>query len=213
MEFKFKVKESRIALMEFLERNGYDVSPLNEATRTQQIVDMAEAQWISSNELKERHRFEVLKREIYGILDTFEFESLREAKPHDDAPRILNKLASEDMPMALVTNSGRRPVESVLNRFDFLKRLSVVVTRDEMNKMKPMPDGILLALKQMGFESKDVIYVGDSVIDIMAARSANMRCASVATGLYRREALERMAPDFFLHRLEDIHSIVFGRQE
>ena len=211
VEFKFKVRESRIALIELLKSKGFDVSLLNEATRTQLLVDEAERQWAALNLLKEKERFDVLKKEIYSILDDFEFQALREAKLHDDSLQILRRLASENISMALVTNSGRRPVDSVLHKFGFQDYLSVVVTRDEMKKMKPMPDGILLALERMGLQSRDVLYVGDSVIDVEAARSAKMWSASVATGLFSKEALEKMSPDFLLGRLEDLENVVFGR--
>ena len=210
VEFKFKIKESRIALIDLLARKGYDVKPLNEATRTQLLVDEAERQWNNSKQLREEHRFDLLKKEIYAILDNFEFESLGEAKPHSGALQVLRHLASEKIPMALVTNSGRKPVNSILHKFGFVDYLSTIVTRDEMPKMKPMPDGILVALDHMGLQSKDVIYVGDSVIDVEAAKSAKTWSASIATGLYQREALEKMSPDFFLGRLEDLENVVFG---
>lgn len=209
VEFKFKVKESRIALIEFLDRKGYNVKPLNEATRTQLLVDEAENQWRGSKQLRDKQQFGSLKKEMYAILDEFEFEALGEAKPHTGALQMLKQLDSENIPMALVTNSGRRPVDTVLHKFGFLDYLSAVVTRDEMPKMKPMPDGILVALARLELAPEQVVYVGDSVVDVEAARLAKTWSASIATGLYKKEALEKMSPDFILSRLEDLENVIF----
>jgi phosphoglycolate phosphatase-like HAD superfamily hydrolase len=74
----------------------------------------------------------------------------------------------------------------------------VVVTDDDVRRPKPDPEGILLALWQMGADPGDAVYVGDSAGDLDADRRAGTR---VATALWpktapgeREQFLEDIAP-------------------
>lgn len=208
VEFKFKVKESRIAMIELLEKLKYDSGKWTDSMRTQEIIDGAEDQWRNSPDLQRLHNFEEVRGEIFKLLDGFEFEALSEARPHKDSVYILRKLKHSEILTGIVTNSGRAPVESVITEFGFEPYLSILITRNEMEKLKPNPHGLLLAMKKLRATGEESLYVGDSTIDIEAARLAKMKCASVSTGLYRIDALRKFSPDYAINSLEELEAIV-----
>jgi phosphoglycolate phosphatase len=212
VEFKFKVKESRLAMIEKLRRDGFDVGAMNEKTRTQAIIDEAQRQCDNGKRETSSHDFKKVKRELYDILNGFEFEALAETRPHPEALSVLKMIKESQILSGIVTNSGRLPVNSILHEFGFSPYLSTIITRDEMKKMKPMPDGLLEALEQLRLTSDDALYVGDSVIDIEAARAARMKCASVSTGLYRSEELRKFSPDYALDTLDGLHKVLFDNR-
>ena len=47
----------------------------------------------------------------------------------------------------------------------------VVVTREDVTKLKPDPEGVLLATRKLG--AKRFLVVGDLVLDVLAAKGAN----------------------------------------
>jgi HAD superfamily hydrolase (TIGR01549 family) len=212
VEFKFKVKESRVAMIEKLRHEGFDVSGMSETTRTQLIIDEAERQCKRGNPRALRD-FNKVRRELYDILDSFEFDALAETRPHEDALSVLKMVKDSQILSGIVTNSGRLPVNSLLHEFGFTPYLSTIITRDEMNKMKPMPDGLLEALRRLEASSQDALYVGDSVIDIQAAKAAGMKCASVSTGFSKADELRKFSPDYLLERLEGLHKILIDDGE
>ena len=210
VEFKFKVKESRLAMIELLKKEGFDSSPWSEIMRTQEIIDNAREQWKASPVLKARKSFEKIQSEIFRLLDDFEFEGLSQSRPHSDAVPILKKVKHAEILTGIVTNSGRAPVESILTEFGFSPYLSVVITRNEMEKLKPHPHGLLRAMKELGVVAEESLYVGDSVIDVQAARLAQMRCATVSTGTYQFDALLKLAPDYAFRKLEELEQAVLS---
>ena len=76
-------------------------------------------------------------------------QAFREAKPHPGSLDVLKRISFEKIPAAVVTNSGRLPVDVMLGTFGFLPYVSIIITRNEMTKLKPEPDGILQALDSL----------------------------------------------------------------
>lgn len=53
---------------------------------------------------------------------------------------------------------------------------TIIAMEDCSNKWKPNPFGLFLALEKLGYpDSKNAIYLGDSLDDIRAAKNANIR--------------------------------------
>jgi len=201
IEFEFKAKESREAIFELLRTRGIDVSLFSSSLRTQALLDDLKGATGES--------YQALRSEIYGILDSFEMEAFDRAKAHPGSLQTLIRIAKRGIKTALVTNSGRAPVNAKLGKYGFTPYFDALVTRDEMARLKPAPDGIILALEKLSVQSDDALYVGDSILDIEASRVAGVKCVSVASGLYQAEELAQHSPDFLIHRIEELEGIVF----
>jgi phosphoglycolate phosphatase len=61
----------------------------------------------------------------------------------------------------------------------------------DVTKVKPDPEGLLLAVEKLGVKTEDVLYIGDSYVDAMAAEAAGMKFAGVLTGTTTREEFEK----------------------
>jgi phosphatidylglycerol---prolipoprotein diacylglyceryl transferase len=212
IEFKFPVKESRLAMFNFLKRNGYKVDHLKENIRTQELFDEAEAQWSASERKKEMHAFPDLKLSLFRILDDFESESIKLSKPLPGCLDAMESLHEAGISMGVVTNSGRAPAISILSDYGYLPYMEVVITRNDIPRMKPSPDGLFEARNLLELENKDMLYVGDSVLDIEAAKSAKIKCASIPTGSFPLEALQRLSPDYILSSMKELEELVLSNR-
>jgi mannitol-1-/sugar-/sorbitol-6-phosphatase len=100
-----------------------------------------------------------------------------------------------------VVTSGK--LETALARLAFgdLPRPTVLVTADDVSRMKPDPDGYLMAAHTLGVKPEECLVVEDSVVGIAAAKSAGMRVVAVAK-TYPIEALS--AADLIALSLSDL---------
>ena len=212
IEFKFPIKESRLAMFDFLKRNGYEVDHFTDHMKTQDMIDDAESQWSRSERLKEQHTFADLRLSLFRILDDFEFESIKISKPLPGCLETIKKISAAGILIGIVTNSGRLPVTSVISDYGYLPYMEVVITRNDTSRMKPRPDGLLDAAKLLELEPKDILYVGDSFLDIEAARQAGIKCVSIPTGLYTSETLRKLSPDFVMETMQDLEKFVLSNQ-
>lgn len=75
---------------------------------------------------------------------------------------------------AVVTGSPRASIDALLARHDLLPHLSAIVTRNELERGKPHPDGYLLALARLGAAPEQAVVYEDSEVGIEAAHAAGI---------------------------------------
>lgn len=203
--FKFDVQGTRKALIEELSKRRIDTSRLSLTTPTQTIIDAAKEQTESG---KVGVDFASLRRKLYSILDEFEMESSSEAKVFPSTKTTLLYLRSRSIRLAVLTNSGRKAAFSILRKGRILGCFDFVLTREDVETMKPSPAGILQAVGRLSLPKEEVCYVGDGIFDIMAAKGAGLRVVSVATGIYTPDRLRHEGADFVISSLEKLPAIL-----
>ncbi|HSU16778.1 HAD family hydrolase [Longimicrobium sp.] len=107
--------------------------------------------------------------ELHGALADGVYDGVRE---------MLAALRSAGYPLGIVTGKGRHAWE-VTEREMALGPFAVVVTEDDAEAPKPDPRGLLAAAREMAVSPAEVVYVGDSTVDLEAGRAAGMRTAAV----------------------------------
>ena len=207
VNFTFDVVGTRAALIAELERRGYSTSDLTTTTLTQVILDSAREQ-IDSGLVKDD--YEKLRTRFYSMLDKFEMDSLRDAKPLEGILKTLEELRRSSLRLGVLTNSGKAGATQVLKKGGLLNEFELILTRDDVPAMKPRPDGILKALNLLSISRDELLFVGDSVVDVKAARAAGVRVATVATGTYGVERLRAERPDLIMEALSELPALIRG---
>ena len=83
--------------------------------------------------------------------------------------------------LGAVTGKSRGAFE-VTDALVALEGFDVVVVEDDVARPKPDPMGIRLALETMGVRPEDALYVGDTSMDVEAARAAGVQVAAALWG-------------------------------
>lgn len=81
---------------------------------------------------------------------------------------------------------------------------SVVVGSDDVDRHKPDPAPVLLALERLGADAEGTIFIGDSPHDLAAGRAAGVSTGAALWGPIARALLEPHEPDFWLAEPDDI---------
>ena len=107
------------------------------------------------------------------------------------AASVLRTLHDAGCPVGVVTTKYRHRVEDALERDGLRTLVDVIVGIDDVARPKPAPDGLLRAAGLLGTSIGDCVYVGDSVVDAMAAEAAGMGFVAVLSGTTGEEAFSR----------------------
>lgn len=99
-------------------------------------------------------------------------------KLHDGILALLETASAAGVPMGVVTGRHARDMEVALRPHKVHDYFKVMIADSHVPRSKPAPDGILLAIETLGLEPKNVCYVGDSPMDMQAARDAG--CTLIA---------------------------------
>ncbi len=99
-------------------------------------------------------------------------------------PGVRETLASlqGQLPMAVVTASGREHFELIHAGLGLLSYFEFVLADGDYARHKPEPDPYLAAARRLGLDPSDCIAVEDSERGLRAAVAAGMRCLVVPSG-------------------------------
>jgi phosphoglycolate phosphatase-like HAD superfamily hydrolase len=89
-----------------------------------------------------------------------------------------------------------------------LQLFAAVVTYADVPVRKPAPDLLLTCLKQIGGEAQRSVYVGDSPIDIIAAKAAGVHSIGVLSGASDRASLEEVEPELILDHVGQLPAVL-----
>ena len=74
--------------------------------------------------------------------------------------------------LAIFTSKDKNRTMKIIKKIDYF---SYIVSSEELKKGKPDPEGVNKILKVSKSNKKDVIYVGDSLYDYIAAKKAKVK--------------------------------------
>lgn len=106
------------------------------------------------------------------------------------AELFLKDLRSLNLQIALVTSKYRAEVEELLSRTGLNEYFDMIVCGDDVESPKPDPMPIKLALRSLGCEPYEAVYIGDSEVDLQASRRSHVRFIPVTTGTTSKTAFE-----------------------
>lgn len=107
------------------------------------------------------------------------------------AARVLRTLHEAGYRVGIVTTKYRHRVEDALERDGLRAFVEVVVGADDVPRPKPAPDGLLQVAASLGIPTGDCVFVGDSVVDAMAAQAAGVGFLAVLSGTTTAEVFAR----------------------
>ncbi len=93
--------------------------------------------------------------------------------------------------MAVVTTRARPEARSFIERAGLQHYLPVVVTRQDVVCMKPNPEPVHKAASWLGVAAERCLMVGDTAMDVYAARRAGAYAVGVLSGFGERRELEQ----------------------
>jgi len=147
-------------------------------------------------------------RELYDVYREYNH------RRHDELIRgyagiaeLLDGLRAAGRRLGIVTSKSRDTTQMAFRAVGLDDRFEVVVTASDTDEHKPSPVPLLLCLERLRAPAAGAIYVGDSPVDIEAGAAAGMATAAVAWGVFGKEALMAVAPDFWVeapHELLDL---------
>ena len=101
--------------------------------------------------------------------------------PYEGVLELMKELQGRNVKMAIVSNKIDAGVKE-LNAIHFSEFVEIAIGEREGIGRKPAPDSVNEALRLLGVEKEHAVYIGDSDVDILTAKNAEMRCVSVTWG-------------------------------
>lgn len=123
--------------------------------------------------------------------------SLVKTKPYDGIVEVLETLKNQGVKTAVVTNKMHEAAKDIVRIF-FDGLVDMTVGQIDGVAQKPEPDGINLVLKKLDVSKEKAVYVGDSEVDCITAKNAQIACVGVTWGFRDKSVLVENGADFIV---------------
>lgn len=122
------------------------------------------------------------------------------------AAELLRALKNAGVRTAIVSTKPGSTIRSIFSHQGLEGLPDLIVGGDEVQRAKPDPEGLDLALERLGLRSERVLFCGDTIIDAATAQAGGCGFCAVLNGTTKAEAfvpfpLVHIAPD-----LDDLRS-------
>jgi pyrophosphatase PpaX len=108
----------------------------------------------------------------------------------------------------LVTSKNRSGALRGLALAGMEQMMDVLVCADEVTNPKPHPEPVEKAVRTLGGDVRETVYVGDSIHDMLSGRAAGVRTAAALWGPFGRSHLDGAAPDVWLESPSDLPGLL-----
>lgn len=129
---------------------------------------------------------------------------MEQTRPYPGMTRTLRALAESGIKLATLSNKpDAMSVKLIARYFPDIPFAEVHGARPDV-PLKPVPDGLLAMLANIGADAKQTCYVGDSNVDIETAKNAGVRGVGAAWGFRGRAELAAAGADFIIDMPEEL---------
>ena len=138
----------------------------------------------------------------------YDVHNADESRPYPGIPDLLKQLQEKGIQVAVASNKYQAATEKLIRHYFPEIRFVAVFGQREGIKVKPDPTIVEDILQITSVEKKDVLYVGDSGVDMQTALNAGVTACGVTYGFRPRAELESFHPAYIVDRAEEILPIL-----
>jgi len=156
------------------------------------------------------------KREVLhaidAIYDHYDRDALSRWSLLPGVKALLLSLRNEKkVKLGLVTNVGKKAIEEALTKLGLAGLFDVVITRNDVELLKPNGEGIRIAIEKLASDHSSTLFIGDSVTDVLAARDAGVKVAIVQGGESDLTSLGAAGPTYLWSGIGELKVLYEGR--
>lgn len=118
-------------------------------------------------------------------------------RPYPGIVPALEQLRAIHIPMGVCTNKPEALSRQILEGLGLARYFSSVVGGDTTSAIKPDPLPLMACLSQLVAKPRNSLMIGDSAVDVAAARAAGAATGVVPWG-YARQPADQLGADFIL---------------
>lgn len=156
----------------------------------------------------EKNQENILKLRKY-FLEHYEIHNSELTVPYAGIPELLLELQSAGIMIAVASNKYHKATKKLVKHFFPEIKFVAVFGQREGIAVKPDPTIIqeILAKAQVN-RTEEVLYVGDSGVDMQTAQNAGVEACGVTWGFRPRTELLEFSPRYIVDKAEEISTII-----
>ena len=149
-----------------------------------------------------------VKQALKIFLDYYEENLCVNTVLYDGVKQTLEELYVQGYTLVIITNKPFKFIEPILKELKIFDIFTHFVGGDTFELKKPDAYPLVYMCEQLLLKSEEVVMIGDSKNDILAARAANMQSIALTYGYNYGEDISQYNPTFVVDSFEKILKIL-----
>ena len=154
---------------------------------------------------------EKLVQNLIDRKSQLEIELTSQVKLFPGAKELLSALQGK-VKLGLASMNNLSVITHMIDKFSLKKYFEVILTANSVSHSKPNPEIFLKTSSELKTKPEKCAVFEDSIFGVEAAKSANMGCVAVTTGVYTKKELEKEKPNLIVSTLNDSQILPFVLQ-
>lgn len=130
--------------------------------------------------------------------------------PYEGIPELLNKLKSRGLRLCVLSNKPHEISTQIVKQYFGEDTFDIIMGKSPDFPVKPAPVSCNYLIGRLGLAKHNVLYVGDSNVDMQTARNADLTSCGVCWGFRSEAELRAEGAAFLAHTPDDIFDIIKG---
>lgn len=143
-----------------------------------------------------------------GFVENYDKHYMDKSHPYDGIKELLRRLNEANIMIGVNSNKRDDYTHSLIKHLFSDITFKKVVGQIDGVPAKPAPDGALMILKEMGIKKEDVIFVGDTKVDIATGKNTGLKTIGCLWGFRDLKELEEAGADYIVKDPSEIFDIV-----
>lgn len=123
--------------------------------------------------------------------EIFQTDYLPNLNAFRGASQLVERLHRDGLKLAVASSARPEELDPLLDLIGIQSFLEQKTSSGDAKESKPDPDIVAVALDRLGLKAEEVIMIGDTPYDLLAARQLTIRPLAFLTGGWSRRELEQ----------------------
>ena len=143
-----------------------------------------------------------------SMIKVYRDNCINKTKPYEGIIDLLDELALRNIKLAVFSNKADELTKKIVLALLPNRKFEVIIGLSDEAYRKPNPHGAQLISEILGVHPDNIIYVGDSGIDMQTANNAGMYAVGALWGFRTKEELTSNGAKYLLNHPLDLIQIL-----
>jgi 2-haloalkanoic acid dehalogenase type II len=192
---------------EFVFEWGHKTNNLFFDIREKKFLHIRDIIFLSLKEILKKRTIKINDKLLFELIDNILINFINTTSLYPDSIHVLKKLKQSNFRIGLITDCDLNVANGILKKHNLSNFFDIVIVSSEIKIYKPNPLIFKEALKRTKCNSNEMIYVGDSEIDIKGAKEIGINTVIINRNEIKNKKFG-INPDFRIKELSELFEIL-----
>lgn len=194
-----------------LKQNGYSIT--YSINQTKELIGSG----IRNLCAKALEPFSSSEKDVEKVLNSFmnnyDLMQLNNTKPYEEMENVLYYLKQKGIKLAVLSNKKYENTLYIVTHLFKENTFDVIYGKKEGYPLKPDTKALYSVIDKLNVKKEEVLYVGDSDVDMKTAINGNLKKVAVTYGYRSEDILKEYSPEYCISSPIEIKKIIENEEE